>query len=92
MARGRRRNQPREEWDFASLTFEEEKEPPHVCFPHLRNEIWDLTVAANKSIECPICLETLTSKYQLTVLTCGHKLCGDCWFLMKTKECPVCRR
>ena len=90
MARGRRRNNPPTPL-FVLDDDDDDDEQPHVCYPHLRNEYWALIQGAERTIECPICLETLTSKYQLTLLICGHALCGDCWFRMKQKKCPVCR-
>ena len=49
-------------------------------------------ISAEKEVECPICLETVTGTVIQTV--CGHKFCKQCIDTsLKTQDkCPICRR
>ena len=52
-------------------------------------EIKELYKDLNKSLECPICFETLETK-DIKFSSCGHKYCNTC--LKKLNECAICRR
>lgn len=48
--------------------------------------------------ECPVCKD---DKITLCTLSCGHKICRECYYIMKTKpalidikfrvKCPICK-
>lgn len=38
-------------------------------------------------IECPVCLENIINPYGLS---CGHTICGKCFFFLKQHKCPMC--
>ena len=58
----------------------------------VKEEIIELYTELKKSVECPVCLETLAPN-QLQFSSCGHKYCMNC--LPRVKErgnCAVCRK
>ena len=43
----------------------------------------------SKKNECSVCLEEMTS--DIYASSCGHCLHAECYFMLKTSRCPVCR-
>ena len=39
--------------------------------------------------ECPVCLDEVP---HIHTLQCGHRICVECFQMLKTDECPLCRR
>ncbi|OMJ76298.1 hypothetical protein SteCoe_24355 [Stentor coeruleus] len=47
----------------------------------------------DQSLECPVCLNRLTSSLKPKILNCGHSLCTDCLLSISKKNpslCPLC--
>jgi len=59
---------------------------------YAQKEIINLYTELKKSVDCPVCLETLAPN-QIKFTKCFHKYCGEC--LPKVKQqgkCAVCRK
>lgn len=56
---------------------------------HLTTEFEDMLEKLKKSVECPVCLESI-GKGKLKITGCGHKYCEACF--AKIDKCAVCRR
>lgn len=73
---------------FVTPQISHPREAPHV---RSRMEILDSVPCDEKQPEnCSVCLEVTKS-----TTPCGHKLCVECWTLLKTNgrelPCPICR-
>ena len=58
---------------------------------YLKSSYLEMFQALQKTIECPICLETIGND-KLQINNCGHLMCKDCYNRLQEKKCPVCRR
>ena len=67
--------------------------PNDVIPTHIENELKELYAETKKSIECPICLDIITSD-TLCLSSCGHKYHKNCYDLLLEKDgkCGICRR
>ena len=67
--------------------------PNDVIPKHIENELKELYAETRKSIECPICLDIITSD-TLCLSSCGHKYHKNCYDLLLEKDgkCGICRR
>lgn len=48
----------------------------------------------DSELDCPICLDTISSSFDMTVLTCNHKFhrrCLNSWSRRQLR-CPICRK
>ena len=68
---------------------EQVEKPEEINLNHIFNEMNELYDKLKKSVECPICLEDLTSK-DIKYSSCGHRFCATC--LSKIDKCAICKR
>lgn len=64
------------------------QESQGTSFPvFLEKEINEIFQSVKKSVQCPICLDTLED---FKIASCGHKYCESC--LAKIDKCGICRK
>jgi hypothetical protein len=69
---------------------------PWVVRPHARNEYFKLAEESTAcACSCVVCLEEVTTREDLVLGACGHKMCITCYARMATEpakdKCPECR-
>ena len=77
--------------DFSTNNFSQDD--IKKCPQYLQNFINELYEKSKKQIECPICLEQITSD-NLETRICGHNFHKSCSkkYSKQTIECPICRQ
>jgi len=43
-------------------------------------------------LNCPLCLEPFSETKYPYILSCGHNICYEDLYQLKTPDCPLCRK
>ena len=63
-----------------------------IASPYITQQIWEMSRALEKSIDCPVCLESvMTCRHCFCILNCGHSLHTSCYLQLRGNQCPLCR-
>jgi len=66
---------------------------PKLVSRHLTETYFDMALALQKEITCPVCLEDwLSCKRCAAILQCGHEIHIGCFLRMSGDKCPICRQ
>lgn len=79
---------------YSIMYYEQVKEMPvNDMNEYAQEQIRNLLIELKKSIDCPICMETIDPK-NIEMTACGHKYCKQCINTIKQSnnpECAICR-
>jgi hypothetical protein len=63
---------------------------------HIKHMLKELIKDSKKDITCPICLDLINGKSDMSISNCGHFLCSECFEELKERneivKCPECRK